>query len=709
MTTLTIMETEMVLLAMLPEDERVMMIQTPRLRTIAELEDFIVDEYSRVFPFVPALSRNLRIQKCVSPELVVDRRSYATALQQAPHSFVDLAKNVQVGNVFQNMEQIYIVLNKNARKQQQAPKKVTSEAPKKATIESPRKQQVLKKITAAALSVQAKTSVESDNSAEKEVQDDKKEKEQEVSKKTSIEKKLQDTKQETARDATQDATEKIQDSKNKGNDAKKVGAADTDEKKIDLKEKSRKVAKMAKHDAKTTAKNENKSDSKTPVAGTEENISKKVVKKAAPKRSENALLKKMRAAKHDASQSGAALVVNSLQDTGSGAPKVPLKSERKRKSNEEDVLGAQVKTAPDSLEPLPKKKKKTVEKSDDNVSKPVEDEIAASMVEMSAKKTAVQNKIPKTSRKKATKSELKTDVESSTASESTPVKSKLKKNTDIKSDDIEEPVVKRAKTEAIPKVKKVADKVKRAAKPTTSIPDTSASSSSQSSSSSATQEDEQASGEKIDVVETPATKKATMVMLNEKPKVINEQKSGFEKIIADMTKQIADEKKASDAKLSTTFTPDKKSVQTSKSAESTASESSSDSEHPFVFVKVAKHSRKNATPVEDSSSSSSEEEELDYSQSLLADLTKNDNDEEEVVPVVLKKGKKSKQSNSTVQTSHSMEEDMPSSQLTQKSQELNSVLLSPLSRNRFSLGSMPVKVKGETSNATDRPNSRPRK
>ncbi|RMX69349.1 hypothetical protein DD238_001535 [Peronospora effusa] len=140
-------------------------------------------------------------------------------------------------------------------------------------------------------------------------------------------------------------------------------------------------------------------------------------------------------------------------------------------------------------------------------------------------------------------------------------------------------------------------------------------------------------------------------------------------------------------------------------------------------------------------------------------LTRNsrlvDNDEEEVVPVVLKKGKKSKQSNSTVQTSHSMEEDMPSSQLTQKctlhvpltqqktlqlnspgvfnltasiAQELNSVLLSPLSRNRFSLGSMPVaklkkktssknpfsspkkvKVKGETSNATDRPNSRPRK
>ncbi|UIZ26228.1 hypothetical protein KXD40_001686 [Peronospora effusa] len=647
MTTLTLMETEMVLLAMLPEDERVMLIQTPRLRTIAELEEFIVDEYSRVFPFVPALSRNLRIQKCVSPELIVDRRSYATALQQEPHSFVDLAKNVQVGNVFQNMEQIYIVLNKNARKQQvpekvpnlapkvlaksapeskkkqQAPKKVTSEAPKKATIESPRKQQVLKKITAAALSVQAKTSVESDNSAEKEVQDDKKEKEQEVSKKTSIEKKLQDTKQETAGDATKDATEKIQDSKNKGNDAKKVGAADTDEKKIDLKEKSRKVAKMAKHDAKTTAKNENKSDSKTPVAGTEENISKKVVKKAAPKRSENALLKKMRAAKHDASQSGAALVVNSLQDTGSGAPKVPLKSERKRKSNEEDVLGAQVKTAPDSLEPLPKKKKKTVKKSDDNVSKPVEDEIAAGMVEMSAKKTAVENKIPKTSKKKATKSELKTDVESSTASESTPVKSKLKKNTDIKSDDVEEPVVKRAKTEAMPKVKKVADKVKRAAKPMTSIPDTSANSSSQSSSSSATQEDEQASGEKIDVVETPATKMATMVILNEKPKVINEQKSGFEKVIADRTKQIADEKKASDAKLTTTFTPEKRSVQTSKSAESTASESSSDSEHPFVFVKVAKHSRKNATPVEDTSSSSSEEEELDYSQSLLADLTKN--------------------------------------------------------------------------------------
>ena len=54
-------------------------------------------------------------------------------------------------------------------------------------------------------------------------------------------------------------------------------------------------------------------------------------------------------------------------------------------------------------------------------------------------------------------------------------------------------------------------------------------------------------------------------------------------------------------------------------------------------------------------------------------------------------------------------------------QESNSVLLRSLSRNRFSLGSMPVaklkkssknpfkKAKADTSSATDRPRGRPRK
>lgn len=111
-TALTTMEGEMVLLAMLPRDDRVMLVQTPRLRTIANLEDFIVDEFARVFPHLPALSRDLRIQKCVSLELVVDRRAHAKVRQQSPHCFVDLAKNVQAGNVFTNMEQIYVVMNR---------------------------------------------------------------------------------------------------------------------------------------------------------------------------------------------------------------------------------------------------------------------------------------------------------------------------------------------------------------------------------------------------------------------------------------------------------------------------------------------------------------------------------------------------------------------------------------------------------------------
>jgi hypothetical protein len=99
-----------------------------------------------------------------------------------------------------------------------------------------------------------------------------------------------------------------------------------------------------------------------------------------------------------------------------------------------------------------------------------------------------------------------------------------------------------------------------------------------------------------------------------------EPKPGFAKILADTRKRLADEKKAKvDAKAEMAV------KQTSNSAESTASESSSDSDRPPVAVKPSKRSPKIYTraPTSSSSSSSSDEEELDYSQSLLADLTKN--------------------------------------------------------------------------------------
>ncbi|KAI9916141.1 hypothetical protein PsorP6_016959 [Peronosclerospora sorghi] len=94
---------------MLPADERVMLIQTSYLQTIGDLETIILDEYARLFPHFPALSQDVRIQKRMARALVMDHRTKLR--EDASHSFVDLAKNVQAGNVFHNMEQIYLVPN----------------------------------------------------------------------------------------------------------------------------------------------------------------------------------------------------------------------------------------------------------------------------------------------------------------------------------------------------------------------------------------------------------------------------------------------------------------------------------------------------------------------------------------------------------------------------------------------------------------------
>ncbi|CAH0473381.1 unnamed protein product [Peronospora belbahrii] len=725
------MDGEMVLLAMLPEENHVMLVQTPCHRTIADLEDFIVEEYSRVFPYQPALSRDLRIQKCVSPDLVVDHRSYTTSCHQMSHSFVDLAKNVQVGNVFQNMEQIYIALNKKSTKQkpqelnavvahsmqaenraevkhkQRALKKVTTVArtvEPTTGFESKQKKQVSKKVRTVGLNVQTKNDTEIIETVEKSMQDGKK---KQVSKTPSIEKIRQDKKQGTSEIVMKSGTKEIHDATNESNDAKEMTVAETYEK-VDVKEKLKMAAKEKTHDAKKTANKENTDNSKNVVAEMEKDTLNTAPKKTVAKKSENVLLKKMLAAKHNGSQSVAALVVNSLQNTESEEPKVPLKSERKRKANDESVLSAEEISASEALEPLIKKKK-TVKKSDAKMSKPVEDEVVVAKVEKPAKRTVAQDKTQKTTKKKATtaaKSQLKTDDNSSISSELTPANKDLKKASDTSSGH-EEPIIKRAKTEVLPKapaVKKAAKSVKMATKSATPETGISASPSSESSISSATQEDELAFGEETKVVETSATKTARKEKMDEKPKEVYDQKSNFQKIMADTLRRIADEQNANDAKSTTTVTSEKGSMQTSKSTQSKASEYSSDSDQAPVIVKVAKRSQKNATPAEDNSSSSSEEEEVDYSQRLLADLTKNDGDEE-VVSTAYKKGKSSKQidwrDNSTVQSSQNMEhsQDMPSSKLAQESQESNSVLLPPLSRNRFSLDSVPVaKLKKSSKN-----------
>eukprot|EP00644_Phytophthora_capsici_P016402 jgi/Phyca11/508406/fgenesh2_kg.PHYCAscaffold_34_\ len=110
------------------------------------------------------------------------------------------------------------------------------------------------------------------------------------------------------------------------------------------------------------------------------------------------------------------------------------------------------------------------------------------------------------------------------------------------------------------------------------------------------------------MAKTPVTKVTTKAISAESSKT-----KGFADILETRRKEVANKTKTADLKDSPP-----------KSAESTASESSSDSNEPApVVVKTTKRSPKTVTPVESTSSSSSDEEELDYSQSLLADLTKN--------------------------------------------------------------------------------------
>ncbi|KAI9909765.1 hypothetical protein PsorP6_010663 [Peronosclerospora sorghi] len=228
-------ERELVLQVMLAADERVMLIQTSCLQTIGDLKKYIYNEYARLFPHLPALSQDVLIQKRMSRALVMEDMDHRANLRDdSSHGFVDLANNVQAGNVFQNREQIYIVPN-------------TSNG-KLAAVK-------------------------------------------------------------------------------KGGD--------------------KKVEKIKKDDA-------NKGESNKP---TEEKSANKVLKKSAPKKSQNALLHQMRALKQNPSESSAALLVNSLRDKERAVSGPHSQSDWMRKARQNDVVTEASETA---CPMPPSKKQKTI-------------------------------------------------------------------------------------------------------------------------------------------------------------------------------------------------------------------------------------------------------------------------------------------------------------------------------------------------------------
>uniref|UniRef100_M4BH18 Uncharacterized protein n=1 Tax=Hyaloperonospora arabidopsidis (strain Emoy2) TaxID=559515 RepID=M4BH18_HYAAE len=741
------MEGEMVLLVMLPEDKRVMLVQTSRSQTVEDLEVFIADEYARLFPQLPSLSRGLRIQKCVSPDLVLDRRSHSSVRQEAAHSFVDLAKNVQAGNVFQNMEQIYIVPNTKPKQKKLVMAKQTAivahEGQEELGAKSAQKQQqVPEKMADAVDRKPAETGTQSSESTVKKVPDGKKEvveKEQQVASETPVVNKAQVKEKNTSSGVVKGATKETKDTKKpvakESKGTKKVAVEQSSEK-ADLKDKSTKAGTEQKSASKKTDKKETeevkekkKSKPKKIVAETNEGIVKKATKKPTPKKSGNALLKKMLAAKQFASESGASLIIDSLQTSDGDVQEAPSKSERARKASEIDLSSAEVNHEPAEEPPLKKKKSVKVAETSKPAPKVIDDEAVTVEKSTSKKVTAAKDKMRAVLMNNAMatdEQQSKINDDSSTASETTQIGRKSKNKAGAMSDDVEKPVAKRAKKDESLKAstgKKTTEKAKPVVKVAT--PETELSSDSHSS------DNEVVSGEETEVVETPVSKRKANGKLKETSepkgfkKVMAEtsEPKGFKKVMAETSKRIAAERNARDTWSDNTAKPVQGLKRSVKSAESTASESSVDSDHSPVVGDRVEHSPKKATLVESDSSSSSDDEQLNYSQNLLADLTKDDGED---VSIISEKGEKSRQvdkirDKSPVHRSQDAEQsqDMPSSELTQKPQESNSVLLRSLSRNQFSLGSMPVaklkkssknpfkKVKAETSSATGRPRGRP--
>ncbi|CAI5741802.1 unnamed protein product [Hyaloperonospora brassicae] len=425
----------------------------------------------------------------------------------------------------------------------------------------------------------------------------------------------------------------------------------------------------------------------------------------------------MLAAKQSASTAGSPSVTSALQTSDADSQDGPSKKQRARKASETEASSVEVNQEPAEEPPLKKKKSVKLAESSKTASKLVDDETGTAERSTNKKAAAANDKIRAVPKKKATVTveiQPKINDDSSTASETTKIGQKSKKKAGAKSDDVEKPVAKRAKKGESLKtsaVKKTTEKVMPAVKVAT--PETESSHGSQSSNH------EVVSGEETEAVETPVSKKKATGKLKE----IGELK-GFKKIMAETSKRIAATKEASGARNGS-VEPEQGLKQSVKSVDSTASESSVDSDHSSIVGKRVEHSPEKATFVESDSFSSSDEEGLNYSQSLLADLTKNDKEDGLIAS---ENGEKSKQVDRTrgdPSAHHSQDteqsQDMPSSELTQKPQESNSVLLRSLSRNRFSLGSMPVaklkkssknpfkKAKADTSSAADRPRGRPRK
>ncbi|RLN97394.1 hypothetical protein BBJ28_00008816 [Nothophytophthora sp. Chile5] len=688
-TALATMESEMVLLAMLPQDDRVLLVQTPRLRSIGDLEEFIVDEYARVFPHLPALSRDLRIQKCVAPNLVVDRRSHTTARKQAPHFFVDLAKNVQAGNVFENMEQIYIVANSETQTHGVAKKPSHRNATKKVVAE-PRG--LVKKLAAESHNAKKTTAAET----------------QDASKEADAE--TLDASEEAAAETHSPAAKKelpVQ---------KKSGNALLN-KMLAMKHDGAKSAAVLVVNSLPAAEKESTAVQAKPVRTRkvrEENVAVDGTTSA-----QQPPVKKMK--KANAAVSEPASADSKAEPKTKKAPKkkAAAKSvaQADNTSDEHDTKAPKVKKVA---------KKKIAAESGDTNKTPTATEAAKATTTVTAKKST----------KKAAE---KPSEESVVAAAPSVVKAtrKMKKKVDPETDSVKKPAAKRAKTEKSPKetlkaivAKKAPEKANTTAKTAKKVELAVAAVKKPGSDSlnSSPPADELASAEKPEVAEPPIAKNAARRAKQHKADKASDASAKlpetstatsatkpvsvpFSTILAATKERIAaDNRRKSrekEGKAKPTEQEGKRAIPetdevhpkpTSKSTENTASESSEsdfeDKPVPKIApkkvptpaspkkkqpAKMVKASPKIAAAVE--SSSSSDEEELDYSQSLLADLTKNDTDDEQVKPTSAPPAKKTKKSKKTpvvlpsddtvTETSQDSVEsqDLLSSDLTQKCTE----------------------------------------
>ncbi|TDH70617.1 uncharacterized protein CCR75_005138 [Bremia lactucae] len=721
------MESEMVLLAMLPEEDRVLLVQTPGQRTIADLEEFIVDEYTRVFPHLPPLSRNLRIQKCVAPELVVDRRVQASVRHRIPHVFVDLAKNVHAANVFENMELIYIVAN--------MPEKLEKLQNKNSSLDAhhaPISKNALESLKAVTRkgrdSKKKKVEKEaSQKSASKTKQPDTTKKVLDKVEKTTTKIECDDEVKDTQKVACKESADAIQPPTK---DAKRIAekkylgtgkaTARKSIQKIALKKDSDEeniaigkieVSKLRANKKINISKKMSQEPCDSNQIETDEDNSAdlKVRKKAIPRKSENALLKRMLAAKPGATDLGAALIVNLLNEVDrNGIRKELPKSD---KASEDDFTE---KAVCDTQEP-PVKKKKTLGEKHTKQKNNATSKAKEKKIDHEKRKPAKKKSVSKPPKKENTLNNsdaaLTEDVceDLSTANVVAAPALKPKKKTETLVGTAKQPATKRSRKESTVANKKaleIANPAVRASKEIMngeSFEGATLKSISESSDSSAgfpIQAVISVSDDEIEVADSPATKALAECSLKQKRQNAPTDetfKSKFESVLKKRKKQILNETSgkddaAVDGKLKRT------------SLRSSAIKPSLDSDVLPAVMKKAKRSSNLAAPVNSSSSTSSDEEKSNYSKSILADLTSHDTGGDVVSSAVVRKGKMPRKDGTddfapAKMLHESSQEASHSSEFSQKSHETNSFLLSTLSKNRFSLGSIPVaKLKNSSKN-----------